>query len=48
MAAVAAQPWLKGMGTTVVAGLLNEKILSLAHVGDSRAYLSPRRAALAA
>jgi protein phosphatase len=39
MAAVAAQPWLKGMGTTVVAGLLNEKILSLAHVGDSRAYL---------
>ncbi len=39
MAAVAAQPWLKGMGTTVVAGLLNEKVLSLAHVGDSRAYL---------
>jgi protein phosphatase len=39
MAAVAAQPWLKGMGTTVVAGLLNEKTLSLAHVGDSRAYL---------
>src|SRR6266545_3673911 len=39
MAAVAAQPWLKGMGTTVVAGLLNEKLLSLAHVGDSRAYL---------
>jgi serine/threonine protein phosphatase PrpC len=27
------------MGTSVVAGLLNEKILSLAHVGDSRAYL---------
>jgi protein phosphatase len=27
------------MGTTVVAGLLNEKILALAHVGDSRAYL---------
>jgi protein phosphatase len=39
MAAVAAQPWLKGMGTTVVAGLMNEKTLSLAHVGDSRAYL---------
>jgi protein phosphatase len=39
MSAVAAQPWLKGMGTTVVAGLLNEKVLSLAHVGDSRAYL---------
>ena len=47
MAAVAAQPWLKGMGTTVVAGLLNEKILSLAHVGDSRAYLYRGRAALA-
>src|SRR5437660_4815555 len=30
MAAVAAQPWLKGMGTTVVAGLLDGKILSLA------------------
>jgi protein phosphatase len=27
------------MGTTVVAGLLDGKILSLAHVGDSRAYL---------
>ncbi len=39
MSAVSAQPWLKGMGTTVVAGLLNDKILSLAHVGDSRAYL---------
>ncbi len=39
MAAVAAQPWLKGMGTTVVTGLINEKSLSLAHVGDSRAYL---------
>ena len=40
MAAVAAQPWLKGMGTTVVAGLLNDhKVVSLAHVGDSRAYL---------
>jgi protein phosphatase len=39
MAAVAAQPWLKGMGTTVVAGLLNDKSVSLAHVGDSRAYL---------
>ena len=38
MAAVTAQPWLKGMGTTVVAGLLDGKILSLAHVGDSRAY----------
>ncbi len=39
MAAVSAQPWLKGMGTTVVAGLLDGKLLSLAHVGDSRAYL---------
>ena len=27
------------MGTTVVAGLLDGKLLSLAHVGDSRAYL---------
>jgi protein phosphatase len=27
------------MGTTVVVGLLNEKILALAHVGDSRAYM---------
>ena len=48
MSAVAAQPWLKGMGTTVVAGLLNEKILSLAHVGDSRAYLYRNGRAVAA
>jgi protein phosphatase len=28
-----------GMGATVVAGQLNENILSIAHVGDSRIYL---------
>lgn len=30
---------LRGMGTTVVASLLDNSVLSLAHVGDSRAYL---------
>ena len=38
MSAVAGQPALKGMGTTVVAGVLNGSGLSVAHVGDSRAY----------
>ena len=38
MAAVARQPSLKGMGTTVVAAILNGNSLSVAHVGDSRAY----------
>ena len=28
-----------GMGATVVAGQINENILSIAHVGDSRIYL---------
>ena len=32
-------PQLKGMGTTIVAVLLNGNKLSIAHVGDSRAYL---------
>src|SRR5260370_2746984 len=30
---------LRGMGTTVVAGLAAETTLSIAHVGDSRAYM---------
>lgn len=30
---------LRGMGTTIVASLLDGEMLSLAHVGDSRAYL---------
>jgi PPM family protein phosphatase len=38
MAAVSQQPSLKGMGTTVVAAVFNGSRLSLAHVGDSRAY----------
>jgi serine/threonine protein phosphatase PrpC len=32
-------PHLKGMGTTIVSLLLNGNKLSIAHVGDSRAYL---------
>lgn len=36
--AVAKQPALKGMGTTLVGGILNGSGMSLAHVGDSRAY----------
>ncbi|GAB6271620.1 MAG: Stp1/IreP family PP2C-type Ser/Thr phosphatase [Smithellaceae bacterium] len=32
-------PHLKGMGTTIVAVLLNGNKLSIAHIGDSRAYL---------
>src|SRR3954447_14175097 len=30
---------LRGMGTTVVAGLADDQTMSIAHVGDSRAYL---------
>src|SRR5437763_11480796 len=30
---------LRGMGTTVVAGLADDTTMSIAHVGDSRAYL---------
>jgi protein phosphatase len=30
---------LRGMGTTVVAALADDEIMSFAHVGDSRAYL---------
>lgn len=32
-------PRLRGMGTTVVASLFDGSVLSVAHVGDSRAYL---------
>ena len=34
-----AEPDLRGMGTTLTAGMLREGRLHLAHVGDSRAYL---------
>jgi len=37
--AAAGNPAWQGMGTTVVAGLLNGWRLSIAHVGDSRLYL---------
>ena len=33
------KPDYAGMGTTVVAGLLHEDVLAIAHVGDSRLYL---------
>lgn len=39
MSAVAAQPTLKGMGTTLVAAVYGGAGVSLVHVGDSRAYL---------
>jgi serine/threonine protein phosphatase PrpC len=39
MRAVASRPELKGMGTTVVAVLIDGDRATLVHVGDSRAYL---------
>ncbi|HMI39102.1 MAG TPA: protein phosphatase 2C domain-containing protein, partial [Nitrospiraceae bacterium] len=33
------RPDYAGMGTTVVAALFSEEVLSIAHVGDSRLYL---------
>ena len=33
------RPEYAGMGTTVVAALLHEEVLAIAHVGDSRLYL---------
>ena len=38
-AAALAQPETKGMGTTLVAAILLNDVLYLAHAGDSRAYL---------
>jgi serine/threonine protein phosphatase PrpC len=37
--AAQSSPQLKGMGTTIVACLLTGNKLSIAHIGDSRAYL---------
>lgn len=36
---VADNPQLNGMGTTIVAGIFEEERVTIAHVGDSRAYL---------
>ncbi len=44
--AAEADPALHGMGTTLTAALLHGEGLSIAHVGDSRAYLLRRGAAL--
>ena len=38
------RPDYAGMGTTVVAALLREDVLAIAHVGDSRLYLVRNRA----
>src|SRR5437899_4276135 len=38
-ASAKSHPGQEGMGTTVVSGLLNDQILCIAHVGDSRMYL---------
>ena len=34
-----ASPCLNGMGTTVVAALINERAVNIIHAGDSRAYM---------
>lgn len=36
--AAVSQPQYQGMGTTIVAGLFYDNTLTLAHIGDSRAY----------
>lgn len=36
--AAESQPQYRGMGTTIVAGLFYDNTLTLAHIGDSRAY----------
>ena len=36
---VADDPHLNGMGTTIVGGMFDEEKATIAHVGDSRAYL---------
>ena len=37
--AAASRPRYEGMGTTVVAAVIRDSVLSVAHVGDSRLYL---------